>query len=155
MSIFNIKKSTAWNYCSPEKPDYSEVLEGVVVGMDNPQAYQYKTGKKLYWDNGAPKRNIRLFVDTEKGEKSITFTPKSALFNAFASTEIDSFEDLIQHKVKITTQAGKYWRENPRPWAVEVGGIVAGVKPHKVPVIDYETMNPVTGKPIEDEEIPF
>lgn len=155
MSIFNIKKSTAWNYCNPEKPDYSEVLEGVIVGMDNPQAYQYQTGKKLYWDNGAPKRNIRLFVATEKGEKSITFTPKSALFNAFASAEIDSFEDLIRHKVKIATQEGKYWRENPRPWAVEVGGIVEGAKLHKVPVIDYETMNPVTGKPIEDEEIPF
>lgn len=155
MSIFNIKKSTAWNYCNPEKPDYSEVLEGVIVGMDNPQAYQYQTGKKLYWDNGAPKRNIRLFVATEKGEKSITFTPKSALFNAFASAGIDSFEDLIRHKVKIATQEGKYWRENPRPWVVEVGGVVEGAKLHKVPVIDYETMNPVTGKPIEDEEIPF
>lgn len=155
MSIFNIKKSTAWNYCNSEKPDYSEVLEGVVVGMDNPQAYQYQTGKKLYWDNGAPKRNIRLFIATEKGEKSITFMPKSALFNAFASTEIDSFEDLIRHKVKIATQEGKYWRDNPRPWSVEVGGIVEGAKLHKVPVIDYETMNPVTGKPIEAEEIPF
>ena len=155
MSIFNIRKSTAWNYCNPEKPDYSEVLEGVIVGMDNPQAYQYQTGKKLYWDNGAPKRNIRLFVATEKGEKSITFTPKSALFNAFASTDIDSFEDLIRHRVKISTQEGKYWRENPRPWSVEVGGVVEGAKLHKVPVIDYEATNPVTGKPIEDEEIPF
>lgn len=151
MSIFNIKKSTAWNYCSPKEPDYSEVLEGVIVGMDNPQAYQYQTGKKLYWDNGAPRRNIRLFVATEKGEKSITFAPKSALFNAFASAGIDSFEDLIQHKVKIATQEGKYQRENPRPWAVKVGGIVEGAKLHKVPVIDYETMKPVTGKPIEDE----
>ena len=155
MSIFDVKKSTAWNYCSPEKPDYSEVLEGVIVGMDNPQAYQYQTGKKLYWDNGAPKRNIRLFVATDKGEKSITFTPKSALFNAFASTGIDSFEDLIRCKVKIATQEGKYWRENPRPWAVEVGDVVEDVKLHKVPVLNYETMNPVTGKSIEDEEIPF
>lgn len=155
MSIFDVKKSTAWNYCNPEKPDYSEVLEGVIVGMDNPQAYQYQTGKKLYWDNGAPKRNIRLFVATDKGEKSITFTPKSALFNAFASTGIDSFEDLIRRKVKIATQEGKYWRENPRPWVVEVGDAVEDVKLHKVPVLNYETMNPVTGKPIEDEEIPF
>lgn len=155
MSIFNIKKSTAWNYCNPEEPGYSEVLEGVIVGMDNPQAYQYQTGKKLYWDNGAPRRNIRLFVATEKDEKSITFTPKSALFNAFASAGIDSFVDLIRHKVKIVTQEGKYWRDNPRPWAVEVGGVVEDAKLHKVPVIDYETMNPVTGKPIEGEEIPF
>lgn len=150
MSTFNIKKSTAWNYCNPEKPDYSEVLEGVVVGMDNPQAYQYQTSKKLYWDNGAPRRNIRLFFATEKGEKSITFTPKSALFNAFASVGIDSFEDLLRHKVKIATQEGKYWLENPRPWVVEVGGVVEDAKLHKVPVIDYDTMDPVTGKPIED-----
>lgn len=155
MSIFNIKKSTAWNYCNHEKPGYSEVLEGVVVGMDNPQAYQYQTGKKLYWDNGVPKRNIRLFVATDNGEKSITFTPKSALFNAFASTDIDSFEELVGRKVKVTTKDGKYWLENPRPWSVEVGETVEGVKLHKVPVIDYETMNPVTGKPIEDGEIPF
>ena len=155
MSIFDVKKSTAWNYCDPEKPDYSEVLEGVIVGMDNPQAYQYQTGKKLYWDNGTPKRNIRLFVATDEGEKSITFTPKRALFNAFASTGIDSFEDLIGCKVKIATQEGKYWRENPRPWAVEVGDAVEGVELHKVPVLNYETMSPVTGKPIEDEEIPF
>lgn len=155
MSIFNIKKSTAWNYCNPEKPEYSEELKGVIVGMDNPQAYQYKTGKKLFWDNGVPKRNIRLFVATDNGEKSITFTPKSALFNAFAFAGIDSFEDLIQHEVQIVTEEGHYWRDNPRPWSVKVGGIVEGVKLHKVPVLDYETMNPVTGKPTEDEEIPF
>ena len=92
---------------------------------------------------------------TDNGEKSITFTPKSALFNAFAATDIDSFEDLIGRKVKVVTKDGKYWLENPRPWAVEVGDIVEGVKLHKVPVIDYETMNPVTGKHIDDEEIPF
>ena len=155
MSIFNIKKSKAWNYCNPEKPGYSEVLEGVVVGMDNPHAYKYQTDKKLYWDNGAPKRNIRLFLATDNGEKSITFTPKSALFNDFAATGIDSFEDLIGRKVKIVTKDGKYWRENPRPWSVEVGDTVEGVKLHKVPVIDYETMNPVTGKPLDHEEIPF
>lgn len=155
MSIFDVKKSTAWNYCNPEKPGYSEVLEGVIVGMDNPQAYQYETGKKLYWDNGTPKRNIRLFVATDKGEKSITFKPKSALFDAFASTGIDSFEELIRRKVKIATKEGQYWRQNPRPWDVEVGDIVEDVKLHKVPVLDYKTMNPVTGKPIEDEEIPF
>ena len=155
MSIFDVKKSSAWNYTHAEKADYIDTLGGVVVGMDNPQAYQYQTGKKLYWDNGAPKRNIRLFVATDNGEKSITFTPKSALFNAFAATDIDSFEDLVGRKVKVTTKDGKYWLENPRPWTVEVGETVEGVKLHKVPVIDYETMNPVTGKPIEDEEIPF
>lgn len=155
MSIFDIKKYTAWNYCNPNKPGYSEVLEGVVVGMDNPQAHQYQTGKKLYWDNGAPRRNIRLFVAVDDDEKSITFTPKSALFNAFAATDIDSFEDLIGRKVKVVTKDGKYWLENPRPWTVEVGDTVEGVKLHKVPVIDYETMNSVTGKPLDDEEIPF
>lgn len=155
MSIFNIKKSTAWNYCDPEKHGHSEVLEGVVVGMDNPQAYEYNTGKKLCWDNGAPKRNIRLFLATDNGEKSITFTPKSALFNAFAATDIDSFEDLIGRKVKVVTKDGMYFRGNPRPWSVEVGDTVEGVKLHKVPVIDYETMNPVTGKSLDDEEIPF
>ena len=154
MSIYNIKKSNAWNYCDPEKPDYSEVLQGAVVGMDNPQAYEYKTGKKMYWDNGSPKRNIRLFVETGTGEKSITFTPKSALFNAFA-TYIDSFEDLIGRRVTITTKEGQYWRDNPRPWDVTVGEHVDGVKLHKVPVIDYDAMNPVTGKPTEDVDIPF
>lgn len=153
MSIFNIKKSTAWNYCNPEKLNYSNVLQGAVVGIDNPQAYEYKTGKKMYWDNGTPKRNIRLFVDTGNGEQSITFAPKSALFNAFAAY-IDSFEDLIGRHVCITTEDGTYWRDNPRPWTVTVGDHVDGVKLHKVPVIDYE-MNPVTGKPFEDEQIPF
>lgn len=155
MSIFNIKKSTAWNYCNPDTPGYSEELEGVVVGMDNPQAYQYRTGKKLYWDNGAPRRNIRLFLETDNGEKSITFTPKSVLFNAFAATDIDSFEDLLGRKVKVVTKDGKYWLENPRPWTVEVGDTVEGVKLHKVPVVDYETMNSVTGKPHDEEDIPF
>lgn len=155
MSIFDIKKSNAWNYCDSEKPDYSTVLEGVIVGMDNPQAFEYQTGKKLFWDNGAPKRNIRLFVATDNGEKSITFTPKGGLFNAFAATDMDSFEDLIRHKVKIVTEEGQYWKKNPRPWTVEVGDIVEGVKLHKVPVIDYDTMNPVTGKAVEDTGISF
>lgn len=155
MSIFDIRKSTAWNYCNPEKPGYSEVLEGVVVGMDNPQAYQYNTGKKQYWDNGAPKRNIRLFLATDSGEKSITFAPKGELFNDFAATDIDSFEDLIGRKVKVSTKAGKYWRDNPRPWSVEVGDTVEGVKLHRVPVVDYDMVNPVTGEPLDDGEIPF
>ena len=86
MSIFDIKKSHAWNYSNPDRPGYSETLAGVVVGLDNPQAYDYQTGKARTWDDGSPVRNIRMFVQPVDGdETSITFKPKSALFNAIGA----------------------------------------------------------------------
>lgn len=155
MSIFDIKKSHAWNYSNPDRPGYSETLAGVVVGLDNPQAYDYQTGKARTWDDGSPVRNIRMFVQPVDGdETSITFKPKSALFNAIGAC-VDSVADLVGHKVVIATKAGTYGFGNPRPWDVQVGATDSTVKLHKVPVIDYDATDPVTGRPVDDADTPF
>ncbi len=147
MSIFDIKKSNSWNYTDDTKPDFSLTLDGYVCGMDNPQAYDFRTKKPRYWDDGTPVRNIRLFVMQPDGnEKSITFRPKSALFEAFATAGVDSLTDLIGVRVTVSTSLGDYSVTNPRPWAVQVGEAVEEPKLHKVPVLDYNTMDAVTGE---------
>lgn len=154
MSIFDIKKSHAWNYSNPEKPNYCTSLTGVVVGIDNPQAYDFQSGKARTWDDGTPMRNIRVFVKPvgADDEVSVTFKPKSALFNAIGDC-VDSVVDLIGREVTINTMQGTYGFGNPRPWAVEVGAEDLTVKLHKVPVLDYDAMNPVSGNPTD--ETPF
>ena len=148
MSIFDIKKTNSWNYTDSAKPDYSLTLEGYVCGMDNPQAYDFRTKKPRYWDDGSPVRNIRLFVKQADGsEKSITFRPKSALFEAFANAGVESLTDLISYHVSIATEAGDYSVTNPRPWFVVVGAPVEGAQLHKVPVLDYDSVDAVTGEP--------
>lgn len=160
MSIFDIKKSHAWNYSSIEKTDYCNTLTGTVVGIDNPQAYDFQTRKPRVWDDGSPVRNIRVFIKPvgTDDEVYVTFKPKGALFNAIGE-RVSSVADLIGHKVTFTTQPGTYGFGNPRPWTVEVGEVVEGAKLHKVPVLDYDTMNPVSGKPTDEEqstdEVPF
>lgn len=160
MSVFDIKKSSAWNYSNDSKPGYSESLEGVAVGMDNPQARDFQSGKKKFFNDGNPMRNIRVFISTGEGEKSVTFRPGSALYSAFVSAigdaGLDGFADIIAHDVCIVTKAGAYGMAHPRPWKVVIGtNEVKGVKLHKVPVIDYDTIDPVSGKAKEDSDIPF
>lgn len=160
MSIFDIKKSHSWNYSDPEKSNFCESICGTVVGIDNPQAYDFQTRKPRVWDDGSPVRNIRVFIKPAgtDDEVSITFKPKSALYDAIGAC-VDSVADLIGHKVTFTTKSGTYGFGNPRPWTVEVGEVVEGAKLHKVPVLDYGTMNPVSGKPTDEapstEEVPF
>lgn len=156
MSVFTIKKSHAWNYSNAGKPEYSDKLTGTITGIDNPQARDFQSGKPRYWDDGTPVRNIRVFVKTEDGtEKTVTFRPKGALFDAFAAAisdlGLDSFEDIPAHSVLIETKAGSYNLQNPRPWAVKLGEIDPNAKLHKIPVLDYDTVDPVTGQ----ENIPF
>lgn len=148
MSIFDIKKSNAWNYSDPEKPDYCLTITGTLVGIDNPQAYDFQTKKARVWDDGSPVRNIRLFIQPEgtTDEVSVTFRPKSALFDAFGKAGCGSITDAIAHRLTITTREGTYGFGNPRPWTVELGEVNESAKLHKVPVLDYDTMNPVTGE---------
>lgn len=159
MSVFDIKKSSSWNYSNDSKPGFSNELSGALVGMDNPQARDFNTGKKRYFSDGNPMRNIRLFIATADGEKSVTFRSGSALFSAFAaacgSNGMSSLTDAIGYKVTIKTERGVYNQQNPRPWDVLIGEKDEGVKLHKVPVIDYDTIDPVSGKAKEDSDIPF
>ena len=122
MSIFDIKKSNAWNYSDPDRAGYSTDLAGIVVGMDNPQQRDFQSGKPVFWDDGSPRRNIRVFIDTADGEKSVTFTPKSALYNAFAKAlealELDSLADAVSRTIRLATEEGAYTRARGRSsWA--------------------------------------
>lgn len=158
MSIFDIKKSNAWNYSDPDKPGYSTDLTGIIVGMDNPQARDFQTGKPVFWDDGKPRRNLRVFIATVDGEKSITFALRSALYTAFVQAiegaELDGFADIVAYSVHLSTEEGSYNRKHPRPWGVALGQKNEGVKLHKVPVIDYDdkTHSPVSGTLID---VPF
>lgn len=161
MSIFDIKKSNAWNYSDPDRAGYSTDLTGIVVGMDDPQQRDFQSGKPVFWDDGSPRRNIRVFIATADGEKSVTFSPKSALYNAFAKAlealELDSLADAVARTIRLATEEGAYNRKHPRPWTVELGEMNEGVKLHKVPVIDYDDheTSPVSGTKGYDDDVPF
>ena len=149
MSIFDVKKSSAWNYTHAEKADYIDTLGGVVVGMDNPQAYDYRTKQPRKWDDGTPVRNIRLFIAIADGsERSVTFRPKGALYDAIVKAgDLGSLTELVGRNITISTEPGAYSVTNPRPWKVIVGDVVEGAKLHKVPVIDYDSdVSPITGE---------
>ena len=159
MGIFDIKKSNAWNYSDPDRAGYSTDLAGIVVGMDNPQQRDFQSGKPVFWDDGSPRRNIRVFIDTADGEKSVTFSPKSALYNAFAKAlealELDSLADAVSRTIRLATEEGAYNRKHPRPWTVELGEMNEGVKLHKVPVIDYDDHDALTVADVKVNDVLF
>lgn len=156
MGFYDIKKSSAWNYSDPDKAGYSDTLTGHVVAMDNPQQVDFNTGKKKYWEDGSPRRNMRLFILTAEGEKTISFVPAkraalyAALCDACEKSGIDSISDIIGHSITISTEEGAYNQKHPRPWTVAVGAERnPEVKLHKNPVVDYDE------RPSDDIEIPF
>lgn len=131
MSVFDLKGGNGnnWNYSDNTKANYSEMLEGTVVEISNPQSINYATKQPETWPDGNPKRNLRLILKTQAGELSWTFAPRSAAATACLAAldpqnnrDAVSIEEMLGKMIRIQTQGGVYNQAHPRPWWVTLLG---------------------------------
>lgn len=157
MSMFDLKggnEGSGWNYSDNTKANYTEMIEGTVVEISNPQARDFNTGQPATWPDGNPKRNLMVVLRNQAGQElSWTFSPKSAAANACLAAldpqgtrEKVSIDELLGKFVRVQTQGGVYNAQHPRPWWVTILGdgevnAVRGLKDLSQP------QNPMPGMP--------
>ena len=133
MGMFDLKggsEGNNWNYSDNTKQNYSEMIEGTVVEISNPQARDYNTGQPATWPDGNPKRNLMLTLRNQAGQElTWTFSPRSAAANACLAAldpqgtrEQVSIEELLGKFVRVQTQGGVYNAQHPRPWWLTILG---------------------------------
>lgn len=133
MGMFDLKggsEGNNWNYSDNTKQNYSEMIEGTVVEISNPQARDYNTGQPATWPDGNPKRNLMLTLRNKAGQElTWTFSPRSAAANACLAAldpqgtrEQVSIEELLGKFVRVQTQGGVYNAQHPRPWWLTILG---------------------------------
>ena len=134
MSIFDLKgggsDSNVWNYSDNSKANYTEFIQGTCVEISNPQARDFNTGKPAFWDDGNPKRNLKVtLLQNDGAEISWIFSPKSDAADA-CKAALDpndtrakvNIEELLGKMLTISTEPGSYNARNHRPWTVVVHG---------------------------------
>lgn len=134
MSMFDLKGSASnnWNYSDNTKDNYAEFIQGTVIQIDNPQSINFGTGKPEFWQDGNPKRNLRMTLLQQNGEEiNWTFAPhpKSlarqaivAGMDAVNPKNNGNMEMLLGKMVTVYTQAGSYNAQHPRPWGFRIDG---------------------------------
>lgn len=128
MSMFDLKGSASnnWNYSDNTKDNYAEFIQGTVIQIDNPQSINFGTGKPEFWDDGNPKRNLRMTLLQQDGtEIQWTFAPharsnaRKAIvdgMDAYDPNNDGNMKMLLGKIVTVWTQAGSYNSQRPRPW---------------------------------------
>lgn len=125
-----------WNYGNPEKDGYSPMLMGRLVELSDPMATKFKSNEIDRWDDGNPKRNIRMAIvdsagneflwDFGPGSKSKPSNAMTACANALAAANIQAkgLEDMLGMVISIQTQEPpqgfSYGAGAPRPWQVQI-----------------------------------
>ena len=134
MSMFDLKggNTNNWNYSDPEKDGYTEYIQGTVVQIDNPQSVNFGTGKPEFWQDGNPKRNLRMtLLQVDGTEVNWTFAPHSkslarqaivAGMDAADPHNNGNMKMLLGKMVTVWTQAGNYNAQHPRPWNFRIDG---------------------------------
>ena len=119
----------SWNYSNPNKDYYTEQLIGTVQAVQLVQATDFQTRQPKYWSDGNPRFNVRIALADPNGDL-VTFTfqkaGKAAREGKKQSVHMDLWHltgdkdlaDLIGKTIVITTQAGSYGANNPRPFQV-------------------------------------
>ena len=132
MSMFDLKggAGNGWNYADPQKPNYTEMIEGTVVEISNPQKLNFSTRQPEFWPDGNPVRNLRLNIRQRSGEElTWTFAPKSRAAEAClmaldpqGDRQQVNIEELLGKFVRVQTQGGTYNAQHPRPWYMSILG---------------------------------
>lgn len=166
-------ESKSWNYSNTSKDNYFESIEGTVVEFSKPQHTNFQTGDKEFWPSGDPKLDW-CFTVRLRGGKELNWrfspgsatkpkAPRRALTEALDEIGAKYVEDILGKFVRISTKAGTYNMQNPRPWDVKIlgpgeEGVVRGVKPPE-PVVNQHEVNQEGAaavlNAISDEPIPF
>jgi hypothetical protein len=172
MSFFSFDRSGSgnggnfWNYNKPEKEDYSPILMGRVVELSDPPKTKFQSQEIERWDDGNPKRNIRMTIldgagnefvwDFGPGGRNRPSNAMLACANALIAAGINGasgLEEMLGMTISIQTQeppAGfSYGANAPRPWQVTImdknKGEHRGTKHIKDPVTEGAEM---TAKPV-------
>lgn len=119
-----------WNFSKPGEADYKPSITGDIVEIRQVQAKNHMTGQRETWPDGNPKLNMCFVLDVPElgGEVGWVFSPKSAAADAVkaalaqAGLPGNSFANMAQMKVTISTQDGVYGSGRPRPWQVTING---------------------------------
>ena len=134
MSMFDLKGSSNnnWNYADKEKENYAEYIQGTVISIDNPQAINFATKKPEFYDDGNPKRNLRITLLQQDGSEIMwTFSGyrKGAAVQAVVRA-MDAYDPdnnghmkmLLGLAITVWTEPGNYNMSHPRPWNVRIDG---------------------------------
>ena len=133
----NNNNGNFWNYGNPEKDNYSPVLMGRLVELSDPMATKFRSNEIDRWDDGNPKRNIRMAIvdaagneflwDFNPGGKAHPSNAMAACAAALAAANIQDakgLEDMLGMVISIQTQEPpqgfKYGSGAPRPWQVAI-----------------------------------
>lgn len=119
-----------WNFSKPKEPDYKPSITGDIVEIRQVQAKNHMTGQREVWPDGNPKLNMCFVLDAPElgGEVGWVFSPKSAAADAVkaalaaAGLPGNSWANMAQMNVTISTQDGVYGSGHPRPWQVTING---------------------------------
>ena len=119
-----------WNFSNPNEVDYKPSITGDIVEIRQVQAKNHMTGQRETWPDGNPKLNLCFVLDVPElgGEIGWVFSPKSAAADAVKSALAaaglpgNSWGNIAQMNVTISTQDGMYGAGRPRPWHVTING---------------------------------
>lgn len=129
-AIRGAQQNIKWNFSKPGEPDYTPSITGDIVEIRQVQAKNHMTGQKETWPDGNPKLNMCFVLDCPQlgGEVGWVFSPKSAAADAVkaalaaAGLPGNSWANMAQMNVTISTQDGVYGSGHPRPWQVVING---------------------------------
>ena len=124
---------TSWNYSDDSKANYSETLAGTVVEISYVQKMKYGTNEPEYHSDGNPKTLWRFsIVDTAGNEFTWWFSTNRdsnavkacglALLADGRNGKRWKISELLGKFVVVSTKAGSYNMQRPRPWKVEIKG---------------------------------
>lgn len=160
MSFFSFDRGGSgagnfWNYGNPEKDGYSPVLIGRLVELSDPPATKFNSSEVDRWDDGNPKRNIRMVIldgagnefiwDFNPGGKAKPSNAMQACANALAEANIKAtgLEDMLGMVISISTQEPpqgfKYGSGAPRPWMVAIVDATKGEHRGTKHIVDSAT----------------
>lgn len=119
-----------WNFSKPGEADYKPSITGDIVEIRQVQAKNHMTGQRETWPDGNPKLNMCFVLDVPElgGEVGWVFSPKSVAADAVkaalaaAGLPGNSWANMAQMNITISTQDGIYGSGHPRPWQVVING---------------------------------
>lgn len=139
----NQSNGSFWNFSNKEKDNYTTSIKGIVKEIQLVPKTKFGSKEIDRYDDGNPKRNLRLYIEDDGNETIWEFNPGGrdkrnfggedrrsealkALVNALLAVDKDAkdIEECLGMFIKVATEEPPgnftYSRNNPRPWHVEL-----------------------------------
>lgn len=120
---------TKWNYSNPNGDNYQLSIRGDVVKIAQVQVKNHMTKEREWWPDGNAKLNMLFIIQAEDGNRyPFIFSPRSTAADAVkaamkqAGIPANSWANMAQMCIEVSTEEGKFYQGNPRPWHVKILG---------------------------------